>query len=491
MLPNELKDLVIRVRKQKAESQTIELKAAHKGTPKRLYDTLSSFSNQDSGGIIIFGIDEKKDYAVVGVYDAQDLQKRVTAQCNQMEPPVRALFTLTEIDGVWVCSAEIPSIAYTQRPCYYTGVGRVKGAYIRVGDADQLMTEYELYSFEAFRKHLHDDERPVERATRAVLNKKTLTAYIAERKRERPGFAQMSETQTDEMLNLMRGDRPTLAAVMNFGIYPQGFFPQLCITAVVVPGTEIGDVDQHDVRFLDNRRIEGTISEMVEAALVFCRHNMKTRTIIDSETGLRKDRTEYPIEAIREAVLNALIHRDYSLYTEGTPVQINFFANRLEIHSPGNLYGRMSVEQLGYAKPDQRNPALAVMAESLTSAENRYSGIPTMRRAMKKYHLPAPEFKNGRDEFVVTFYNAMIDQEDRVDKGVDFRETVQSESSTKDLIAFCQHPRSRQEIADYLEIKTVFYAMSKYVQPLIDAGKIGMTIPDKPKSRKQKYFTIK
>ncbi|MGN0194465.1 MAG: ATP-binding protein [Pseudoramibacter sp.] len=491
MLPNELKDLVQKICAQKAEGQTVELKAANGGTPKRLYDTLSSFSNQDSGGVIVFGIDEKAGYSIVGVYDPQDLQKKVTEQCNQMEPPVRALFTLTEINDVWVCSAEIPAADYTKRPCYYTGVGRVKGSYIRVGDADLLMTEYEIYSYEAFRKHFHDDERPVERATRASLDKAAVTAYIAERRQERPGFAQMTDVQTDEMLNLMRGNRPTLAAVMNFGVYPQGYFPQLGITAIVVPGTEIGDTVHQETRFLDNRRIEGTISEMVEGAMTFCRHNMKTRTIIDSETGLRKDRTEYPIEAIREAVLNALIHRDYSLYTEGTPVQINFFTDRLEIHSPGTLYGRMSIEQLGYAKPDQRNPALAVMAETLTSAENRYSGIPTMRRAMKKYHLSAPEFKNGRDEFVVTFYNAMIDQEDRVDKGVDFRETVQSESSTKDLIAFCQHPRSRQEIADYLEIKTVFYAMSTYVQPLIDAGKIGMTIPDKPKSRKQKYFTIK
>ena len=84
-------------------------------------------------------------------------------------------------------------------------------------------------------------------------------------------------------------------------------------------------------------------------------------------------------------ILNAIIHRDYSIHTEGTPVQIDFFTNRVEIHSPGSLYGRMSIEQLGIAKPDLRNPALAVMAETLTAAEHRYSGIPTMRNAMKGY----------------------------------------------------------------------------------------------------------
>ncbi len=67
--------LVSDIKKQKAESQTIELKAAGKGCPTRLFDTLSAFSNQDEGGVIIFGIDEADNYAIKGVYDAWDLQK--------------------------------------------------------------------------------------------------------------------------------------------------------------------------------------------------------------------------------------------------------------------------------------------------------------------------------------------------------------------------------------------------------------------------------
>ena len=77
MLAEELVELAHRVCRQKSEEQTIEVKAAHEGCPKRLYDTLSSFSNQDSGGIILFGVDETSDYQVVGVYDPQDLQKKV------------------------------------------------------------------------------------------------------------------------------------------------------------------------------------------------------------------------------------------------------------------------------------------------------------------------------------------------------------------------------------------------------------------------------
>lgn len=475
MLTQELIQLVRDIVHAKAEGQTIEVKAAHKGCPQRLYDTLSSFSNQDAGGTIIFGLDEMQAFALVGVYDLQDLQKDVTEQCNQMDPPVRAVFTTAEIDGFSVCSAEIPGIDFSERPCYYKGRGRTKGSYIRVGDADLPMTDYELYTYEAFRKHQHDDERPVERATMHTLDEAQIHSYLLQKKLERPGFAQLPEEQALEMLNITRGGVPTLAAVMNFCVYPQGYLPQFAITAVVVPGTEIGEHTGIVSRFLDNKRIEGTIKSMTEEAVTFCKRNMKIQTIIDSETGKRKDRSEYPIEAIREAILNALIHRDYSHLTEGTPVQINLFSDRLEIRSPGCLYGRMTVEQLGYARPDLRNPALAVMTEILVGAENRYSGIPTIRREMAAHGLPAPIFENRRNEFVVTLYN---------------QPQVPAEKEVKpagSLLDFCSTPRSRNEIAQFLNMKSVSYAMDRYVLPLLTTGALKMTIPEKPKSSKQKY----
>ena len=152
----DLIELAKRVQAQQAEAQTIEVKAAHRGCPSKLRDTLSSFSNQNSGGILLFGLDENEHFTAVGVYDLQDLQKKVTEQCNQMQPPVRALFTTAEYEGVWICSAEIPSIAYAERPCYYIGAGIQNGSYVRVGDADRHMTDYEIYCFEAYRNHMHD-----------------------------------------------------------------------------------------------------------------------------------------------------------------------------------------------------------------------------------------------------------------------------------------------------------------------------------------------
>lgn len=479
MLYEELIDLANATMKQKAEGQMLEVKAAHIDCPKRLYDTLSSFSNQDTGGIILFGLNEQTNFDPVGVYDLQDLQKKVTEQCNQMEPPVRAVFTTAEFNGMPICAAEIPGLDLSERPCYYKGAGRVDGAYVRVGDADLKMTDYELYSFEAFRKHLHDDERPIERASLNMLDMDALKDYVRKKRIERPKFARLNDEQAYEMLQLTKDGVPTLAAIMNFGLYPQGYLPQLAITAIVVPGTQIGDVADDDARFIDNKRIEGTLTDMLEEAMAFCVRNMKTRTIIDLNTGKHVNKTEYPRGAIREAILNALIHRDYSHHTEGTPIQINFFTDRLEIHSPGSLYGRMTVEQLGIARLDQRNPALAVMAETLLGAENRYSGIPTIRREMAEYGLPEPVFQNRRNEFVVILYNQTV---------VSVEETKKAEDDT--LLAFCRTPRSRQEIADYLGIKATPYMMNKYVLPLIQQGLLRMTIPDKPKSRNQRYYAV-
>lgn len=474
MLENELQSLITRIIENRAEEQNIEVKSTHDGCPKRLYDTLSSFSNQDSGGVIVFGLDERESFAPVGVYDVQDLQKKVTEQCNDMEPVVRGVFSLTTYKGVNICSLEVPGIEITERPCYYRGKGKIKGSYIRVGDADSPMTDYEIYSFEAFKKHVHDDERKVERANEQNMNMDEIKSYLVKKREERPKFARLDDEQGYEMLGIKRDGKFTLAAVMNFCLYPQGLFPQLGITAVVVPGSEIGQLSEDSARFLDNKRIEGTISEMLDEAMAFCKRNMKSKTVIESETGRRVDKTEYPLNAIREAILNALIHRDYSIHTEGTPIQINFFNNRLEIHSPGGLYGRMTVEQLGKVKPDLRNPTLATMAESLSKTENRYSGIPTIRREMKEWGLKEPVFKENRNEFIVILYN---------------EEEISEDLSISDrVLKFCEQPRTRKEIANLLDINTLAYAYSRYIEPLIKAGKLVLLNPNETRSRNHRYI---
>lgn len=467
------------IQKMKAETNTLEIKSAEKGCPQHLYDSLSSFSNQDEGGIIIFGIDEKQDYKEVGVYDPQDIQKKINEQCLQMEPIVRPLLTVVEKDGKFFVSAEIPGVDLADRPVFYKGKGRLKGSYTRVGDSDEPMTEYEIYSYEAYRKKYQDDIRSVQRATLSSLNQEKLTLYKDLLKKGKPNLANLDNESIYELMSVTRNNEITLSATMIFSPYPQVYFPQLCITAIAVPGTEIGNLGDLGERFLDNQRIEGSISEMLEEAIRFVRKNMKNKTIVNPETGAREDRTDYPITAVREAIMNALVHRDYSIHTEGMPIQIIMYEDRMEIRNPGGIYGRIKVDQLGKMQPDTRNPVLALALETLRITENRYSGIPTIRKEMKKYNLKEPKFVDERGGFIVTFY-----KDGNVVKAEPELEGV------NDLLVFCRTPRTRKEICEYLGLSSITYAIQTHVMPLVESGKMKMTNPEKPKSPKQLYYSV-
>lgn len=312
-----------------------------------------------------------------------------------------------------------------------------------------------------------------------ILNQNLLKKYVEALKQGKAQLAKISEEEIYELMSIKRQDALTLSAVMNFCLYPQAYFPQLCIVATVVPGREMGAIGEGGERFLDNQRIEGNISEMLDGSIQFVSRNMHTRTIIDAMTGRREDRTDYPIPAIRETILNALVHRDYSIHTEGMPIQVIMFEDRLEVRNPGGIYGRIRIDQLGKTQPDTRNPVLASELEVLKITENRYSGIPTIRRTMKEYGLPQPEFLDERGNFVVKLY-----------KYKRAESTIETESLDEyALIQFCKQPRTRKEICQYLGMSSVTYAIQTRVMPLVEKGKIKLTIPDKPKSSKQLFYS--
>ncbi len=112
MEKTELIELINNISNRKYETQTEECKAARGGHPEHIYDTLSSFSNQDEGGIIVFGIDEKNNFELCGVYDVKDLQLQLQNKCEAMSPSVRAFFTAVNIDGKDFLSMEIPGIIH-------------------------------------------------------------------------------------------------------------------------------------------------------------------------------------------------------------------------------------------------------------------------------------------------------------------------------------------------------------------------------------------
>lgn len=475
MLEEELQQLVKKITSEKCEKQHIELKKAAVGTPTKLYDTLSSFSNQHDGGIIIFGIDEAAGYRVVGVYDAQELQKKVMEQALQMEPIVRPLLTVAQIEDKLVVSAEISECDIHEKPCFYKGAGRLRGSYIRVGDSDQPMTEYEIYSYEAFKRRIHDELRTVDRATKDSLSKDNLIEYLIKLRRQKQNLMNLEDLRILETQGMLKDGLPTLGGLMLLSEYPQEFFPQLSVTAMVVQGKEIGELGDDGERFIDNKRIEGTIPQMLESTLAFIRRNMKVSTII-TEEGVRADKLEYPIKAVREIILNALIHRDYSAHTDRSPIRLIMYEDRLELENPGGLYGRITIDDLGKASADTRNPYLAGALEIMIDTENRFSGIPTVISELKKAGMPTPVFIDRRGVFKVIFYKKALAQNKDIDR-------------EQEILDYCVTPRSREELAERFGFEAPTYFLKTYISPLLSEGKLKMTIPNKPKSKFQKYYS--
>ena len=146
-------------------------------------------------------------------------------------------------------------------------------------------------------------------------------------------------------------------------------------------------------RFDDNKKIEGTLDEMLEQTLSFIRKNIGTKIIIDSN-GKRENLPEYPMKALREAVANALVHRDYSISRESAYIYVQIYDDRIEILNPGDLYGNNRLENLGTDMIlEARNKNIVrLLEEKGNIIENRHTGIATIKREMQIMGLPDPEF---------------------------------------------------------------------------------------------------
>ena len=409
MTREELLQLVAEVQRRLCELDNVEVKAARGGTPRRLYEPLSAFANRPGGGVLLFGLDEARDFALVGVGNAHRLQEELSQlAADVMEPALRPVYTVDEIDGHTVVTAEVDEVPATQKPCFYKTAGLPKGAYLRVGNTNRQMTEYEVFGYLSGRGQPTCDEDIVPGATLNDLDGALLDSYLDNLRRARPraGYLRGSREEALTRLHVLARDgevlRPTLAGLMMFGKYPQEYCPQLMITFVQYFGTTEEEKTPRGARFLDNRRFEGPIPEMVAEAETYILGAMRKASLI--EGVFRRDIPEYPQEALREALANAVAHRDYSSYVRGSYIQVRMFADRLEVQSPGGLFGNVTIENLE-EEQSTRNARLMRMMEDMHVVENRGSGIRAMLHALREANLEPPRFDDLRASFLVTFRN--------------------------------------------------------------------------------------
>nr|WP_029146230.1 ATP-binding protein [Microbacterium luticocti] len=418
-------ELVAALRKFGAEVVGVEAKKAGMGLPKSVVETLSAFSNTPGGGTIILGLDESTNFTAVQPRDPGKLVADLASTAREsMDPPLQPVIELVEVDDATLVIADIPELPREQKPCYVKSRGMAHGSFIRVGEGDRRLTSQEVQQLLADRGQPQFDHEPVLDATLADLDAESVAKFTT---RMRTGTnARIFRDEPDDVILRMtkvisKGsdarDHPTLAGLLALGRYPQQFFPQLNVTFVSYPTVE-GTRAASGVRFLDNASIDGSIPTMAAEALAVVHRNMKKRALV-SGVG-RRDLWEYPPEALREAIVNAFVHRDLSPGSRGMQVQIEMYPDRLRIMNPGGLFGAVDIDHLGdEGRSSSRNGSLLkiledveIPGENRTVCENRGSGIRAMLAALREAGMSPPVFKDGTTSFQVIFPNhTLLDEE--------------------------------------------------------------------------------
>jgi hypothetical protein len=200
-----------------------------------------------------------------------------------------------------------------------------------------------------------------------------------------------------------------LAGLLTLGSYPQEFFPQLNITFVVFPSDQAGVVPDGGPRFIDNRSLNGPVPWVVSDAVDAITRNMR---LTGTVRGVgRQDVYEYPVEALREAIVNAIMHRDYSPPSRGAQVQVEMYPSRLVVRNPGGLFRPVAEGELGAeGVTSSRNPVLSALLQEVqlpdsdrVICENRGTGIPTMLEQLRRSGTASVKFSNAISHFTVTF----------------------------------------------------------------------------------------
>ena len=246
---------------------------------------------------------------------------------------------------------------------------------------------------------------------------------------------------------------------------------------------------------LDDKEYEGNLIYLLKSGSEFIRNNSKVRFI--KEAQYRVDKPDYAERAVTEALVDALIHRDYIVL--GSEVHIDMFDDRVEITSPGGMFGGGSIQEYDIysIRSMRRNPVIADLFHRMKYMERRGSGLRKIVSETEK--LPGyteaykPEFSSTATDFRVILKNVNYNLEGGAHQVIHQITHQDIELSTvyKQILAFCTTPKSKKELAIFCRFKDLRNFTLKHINPLLESGQLEMTIPDKPKSRNQKYITVR
>jgi len=363
-----------------AESQTLEFK--RQWTDRALED-LAAFANTE-GGKLLLGV--RDDGEILGTKaDDRELQRlaNLIAARLGITPSIRVV----EMQG-----RPVVEIRVDPAP----GLVSCGGRYLRrVGTTNRDFSPDQLARHILTRSGRSWDSLPNEWTLQEV-DHEALERFALLARPRLPYFDPTNFEQSLRNLNLLEGERLKNAAVLLFGKRPQRLFPQAQVRIGIFRGTEI--LDSHD--------FTGALWDQLDGVMERFRQVLKVRFDIQVEEpsleGLqRKEIWEYPLEALREAVVNALIHRDY---TYPADIQIRLGGDRLEVWSPGELPPPLTLEALyGPHSSVLRNPLIAQLFYFAGIIERWGTGTTRIIHLCREQDLPEPEFANWQGGVRVTF----------------------------------------------------------------------------------------
>jgi len=430
------------------ESETVELKASLAELDAALVDVCAFLNHR--GGSLYFGV--RPDGRVVGLTVADSTLLKVSQKIRQkLKPEIIPEIRERSDDGKSIIEVIISE--GTHKPYFVDGV-----PYIRSGSESVKMPPDVLTHLIIKQQGYVWDRDICAGATMSDIDPTLVRSYLT-RARQVRHIDLDTETPVDtalESLELLKDGRPTNAAILFFGRKPQKFIDSAEIRCAKFRGD---DVTQP---YADMKVIGGSIVAQIDQTEIFIRDNIAKAAWMPKEKFEREESWEYPPDAFREAVINAVCHRDYQ--SSGN-VQVSIFTNSLEILNPGLLPSTLTIESLKRRHSSRpRNRLIADLLFRIKYIERWGSGTTKMIRVCRDLGVPEPEFYEQDEDFMVTFrrssVNVLLEQpgllNDRQKLAIEYLKTHESITSAELAhLAGCAERTGRQDLSKLVERNTV------------------------------------
>ncbi|PIR39736.1 MAG: hypothetical protein COV35_00890 [Alphaproteobacteria bacterium CG11_big_fil_rev_8_21_14_0_20_39_49] len=390
---------------QMGEATRIEAKLGSE-SGKSILETVCAYANEPNqdGGYILLGVTKEDNtlfpfYKAVGVENPEKIKDDLSSQCaSTFSAVIRPQISEEMVDGKCILKILIPEAQATEKPVYFQKTGLPKGAYRRIGASDVKCTDEDLQLLFGNRSHKSFDQQIVEDATLEDIDANIILLYRQLREQASKTAEELSWTD-EELLqslhctakNAKTGEiSPTVAGVLLFGKQTslRRLFPMLRVDYIRVPGTTW--VSDPENRFTTIEMRDSLLRLLMRAEAAILDDLPKAFSLPEDQLQ-RKDLPVVPSRVIREALVNALMHRSYK---DQQPIQIIRYTNRLELRNPG--YSLASEDRLGEPGSYPRNPFIAAVFHDLNLAEKKGSGIRTMMKLMETHGLTPPAFRSDR-----------------------------------------------------------------------------------------------